>query len=295
MLLVVILSFVAVLVNCSIRIVADSRVDAIYLNGVRQTFSFSSGLNYTTQGPAGNFNATLKSGDVVAITAYKQGNISATNPAGILAEIDFVYSNGTSSITISTGSGYWFCTNMSTLDKFTNYTGYYAPFTFGANDNKTTYWQLAAQGPMLGIANTTQWIWAMPITSSNITCKITLPGPTNSTITPTPVPTTTSSATTTQAPSIPTKVITDVTNCSILTSQGIINLLSLSNQHYQVSNYIDSTHSYTYTFEVCRVSSSVSGCPYSASGFQYDSVYNGCYPLSTSQSNNLTLELIHFE
>jgi hypothetical protein len=104
-------------------------------------------------------DADLKAGDVVSITGKNHGAVTSTNPAGIIATIQYLNLLGEVE-KISTGRK-WICDGT-------------APKLQGKNKGKTV-WSRVNKGPITWISNKAHWIWNTHATDS-ATCTITLPG-----------------------------------------------------------------------------------------------------------------------
>jgi hypothetical protein len=105
------------------------------------------------------YSADLKIGDVISIKGKNQGKLTPSNPAGMLATIQYLNPLGEIE-QISTGPK-WTCDGTT-------------PLLLGKNSGKTV-WNKANKGSIPFINKKAQWIWSNHGTDS-ATCTLIIPG-----------------------------------------------------------------------------------------------------------------------
>ena len=143
-----------------IQVTLDNVLETITVNGNALSLSGLVGLNDWTQVKTINV-PSLKSGDVIAITASNIGTYSLGNPAGILATI--TYYGGCKGVQKKFNTGNrWKCDEVQASLQ-------------GENGQTNTIWYQNRGGSIPDISLSAQWIWFSNLSRPRTICSARLP------------------------------------------------------------------------------------------------------------------------
>ena len=141
----------------TIQLTVDNYLDQISINGVSISMTQKGLFDWTI---VKTFELIINAGDLISISGRNEGDVTASNPAGILATIKYFDQSGNSNI-LNTGAG-WTCNGRPALLQ-------------GENGSTSTPWY-GGSGALRSTINLhAQFIWD-PLQLSQATCSITIPG-----------------------------------------------------------------------------------------------------------------------